>query len=93
MIAYKKDKKFIYIDDNEGHHFTAIIHWDLYMKHRKDVPKIVKIFDTINDTYEGAMGEPAPHIYQLQDQKYEKEKVYFQPELSELFSGKNFNIR
>jgi len=50
MIAYKKDKKFIYIDDNEGHHFTAIIHWDLYMKHRKDVPKLVKIFDTINDT-------------------------------------------
>lgn len=66
MIAYKKDKKFIYISDNnlkDTVHYVSTGNWSEYVKLRKNVPTICRIFDTIGDTYKGAEGEPVSSVY------------------------------
>ena len=66
MIAYRKEGRFLYITDcnekGETHH-AAIIHWDEYMKLRKVKPVLCKIYNTIEQAFEGAEEIPVPHIY------------------------------
>lgn len=56
VIAFKKGQALIYITDQKNieTHYVPVINWDLYMKHRKTVPKYCKIYDKVSETYDQA---------------------------------------
>ncbi len=66
MTAYKKEGRLVYITDpkNESEiHHVPEINWNEYLMLRKEKPKLCKIYNTIEDTKQGAMNEPASHVY------------------------------
>lgn len=54
VIAFKKNRALVYIDDQKGTHFVPNANWDLYMAHRKETPKLCKIYDRVSDCYTAA---------------------------------------
>jgi len=51
MIAFKKEGKFIYLADSKNAitHFVPIVNWEMYLAKRFNMPRLCKIYDTIED--------------------------------------------
>lgn len=57
MIAFKKQGKLIYIDNqqvNDITHFVSEKNWDEYMELRKNKPTLCRIFSTVYETFQAA---------------------------------------
>jgi hypothetical protein len=71
-----KGQVLYYTDQQQSEtHFVPTVHWDEYMKLRKTVPNMCKIYDTIEGARDGATGESANHVYLA---SIKREKIYRQ---------------
>jgi len=56
MIMYRINEKVLYFAAGADApvHFVPTVHWNMYLKHRKNTPQLCKIFDTIRKAEEVA---------------------------------------
>ena len=56
MIMYQLEKKTLYFADGAQApvHFVPNINWETYLKHRKNVPQLCRLFNTIKEAEEVA---------------------------------------